>query len=162
MITNGYATLAEAKAYLKITSVDATDDTVLESLVEHSSRLIDAETRRTFYARTETHYYDVPSGGSLYIDDDDLLTVTSLTNGDGVAIVAASYKLYPLNSSPKWEIRLLPSSNVYWAWSTAGDISAAITLVGTWGYAATAPADIHGAWPVDRSSLRAGFNHGLE
>jgi len=67
----------------------------------------------------------------------DLLTVTKLTNGDAVEIVAADYRLFPRNESPKWLIRLDESKS--WAWST-GDSE--ISVAGSWGYATTAPADI--------------------
>ena len=38
-ITNGYATLAELKAYLGI--ADTVDDTMLENIIESASRSID-------------------------------------------------------------------------------------------------------------------------
>jgi hypothetical protein len=144
-LTNGYTTLALIKARLSITSTDSTDDGVIESLVEQASRLIDAQTGRTFYARTETHYYDKPIGDTLEIYSDDLLTVTTLTNGDASVIASASYKLYPLNTAPKWQIRLLDSSGIDWQPNASGDHEGVITVAGTWGYASSAPADIAGA-----------------
>jgi hypothetical protein len=144
-ITNGYTTLADVKALLRVTSTDATDDGVMEELITQASRIIDGETRRTFYARSETKYFDTPEGVSLFIDNDDLLTITTLTNGSGTVITSAKYKLYPLNSSPKYEIRLLGSSGVYWEYTSSGDADSAITIAGTWGYASSAPADITGA-----------------
>lgn len=144
-ITNGYSTLAKIKAVHKITSTDATDDGVLEDMITHASRIIDGLTRRTFYARTETHYYDAPDGDSLFIDDDDLLAITTLTNGDASTIASTKYKLYPLNSLPKWEIRLLPSTGLYWTSTSSGDNDSAITVAGSWGYSSTTPADIEAA-----------------
>jgi len=144
-ITNGYTTLAKVKALLKITSTDNPDDVVIEDMITQASRIIDGQTRRTFYARSVTNYYDAPDGESLYIDDDDLLTITTLTNGDATTIASTKYKLYPLNSSPKWEIRLLESSGLYWTSTAAGDKDSAISIAGTWGYSATTPADIEAA-----------------
>ncbi len=144
-ISNGYTTLAKIKSLLRITTNDATDDSVLEDMITQASRIIDGETRRTFYARTETKYFDTPLGASLFIDGDDLLTITTLTNGSGTAISSASYKIYPLNGSPKYEIRLLASSGIYWEYTSVGDAEAAIALAGTWGYSSTTPADIEGA-----------------
>lgn len=46
-ITNGYCTLAEAKAALRIT--DSTDNTLLENCVEAASRRIDGYCGRFFY-----------------------------------------------------------------------------------------------------------------
>jgi hypothetical protein len=121
---------------------DASDDALLTSMIETASRYIDGDTHRTFYPRTETHLYDLPNGLSLYIDDDDLLGVTTLTNGDGIVIPPAGFNLYPLNTYPKHEIRLKWSQNVYWQYSAVGDSEAVISVEGTWGYSATPPKDI--------------------
>jgi len=122
--------------------IDADDDGLLTSFIETASRYIDDDTHRTFVAHIETRLYDLPDGNSLYIDDDDLLTITTLTNGDGVAIAPAGYNLYPLNKYPKNEIRLKWSSTVYWQYSTAGDSEAVISVLGEWGYSFTPPRDI--------------------
>src|SRR5512146_911171 len=110
-ITNGYSTLASYKRRAGIESIDAADDTFIEDCIEAASRFIDAQTGRTFYARTETHYYDTPSRGVrfLFTMDDDLLTVSSLINGNASTITSGQYKVYPLNTSPRFEIRLLGS-----------------------------------------------------
>ena len=46
-IVNGYCTLAQVKAALRIT--DTTDDTLIENSVEAASRLIDGHAMRNFY-----------------------------------------------------------------------------------------------------------------
>ena len=46
-ISNGYATLAELKGYLKIE--DSMEDTLLEHIVEAASRSIDRIANRRFY-----------------------------------------------------------------------------------------------------------------
>jgi hypothetical protein len=46
-ITNGYCSLNDIKAALRIT--DSTDDTLLELAVESASRMIDSVAERTFY-----------------------------------------------------------------------------------------------------------------
>jgi len=68
-ITNGYATLNEIKAYLSIS--DTTDDTLLEKLVESSSRSIDKIANRRFYADTSatTRLYRAYSDLFVYTDD---------------------------------------------------------------------------------------------
>ncbi len=141
-ITNGYATLAEWKNHQYAESVDYADDSVIEALIEAASRLIDNETRRTFNARTATNKYDVPEGNVLYIEDDDLLTITKLTNGDGTEITSSYYILKPNNSSPKWAVQLKSSSTVSWETDSSGNSEQAISIEGTWGWSATAPADI--------------------
>jgi hypothetical protein len=47
-ITNGYATLAQVKAALRIT--DSLDDTLIEMAIESGSRAIDGYTNRAFSA----------------------------------------------------------------------------------------------------------------
>ena len=144
-ITNGYCSLADIKGYLNITSTNTADDTVLENLVTSASRFIDSHTRRTFYARTETRYYSLPEFDTLWIDDDDLLTITTLTNGDGTTIASTAYTLTPANSTPKYAIKLKTSSGIYWQPASTGEITDIIGIAGTWGYSSTTPADIQQA-----------------
>ena len=57
-ITNGYCSLAEIKAALRIPSADTVDDALLETAVESASRLVDGFAGRNFYANgTATRYY---------------------------------------------------------------------------------------------------------
>ena len=141
-ITNGYATLAEFKANLRIDSTDVADDSVIERIIEGASRVIDNETRRTFYARTATNKYDVPDSGILYIEDDDLLTITTLTNGDAEVLTTTDYILLPNNSSPKYAVKLKDASTKTWEGDSSGNTEQVITIAGTWGYSSTAPLDI--------------------
>lgn len=142
-ITNGYATLAEYKAYHPITSVSATDDGVIEDLIEAASRHFDAQASgRTFYARTETRYFSIPSGRTLRVDD-DLLAITTLTNGDGTVISSSDYYLVPRNASPKFEIVLKESASVFWASDSNGNTEFVISIAGSWGYATTRPDNIN-------------------
>lgn len=143
-ITNGYTTLADFKNLKSIVSTDSVDDGVIENLIEQASRIIDTETGRTFYARTETRYYNVPYGRQLIVDD-DLLAVTKLTNGDGTEILATDYYLMPRNVSPKYAIVLKEMSGAYWTADSSGNTEYVIPVEGSWGYSATTPADIRRA-----------------
>ena len=80
-ITNGYCTLAQVKAGLRIT--DAVDDTLLEMAVESASRAIDSYCNRVFYSTgTAVVRYYSPQDSYL-CDIDDLVSLTSLyTNSD--------------------------------------------------------------------------------
>ena len=145
-ITNGYATLAEYKLWADISSTDTNDDSVIEDLVELASRYIDHKTGRTFYARTETRYFDVPRMGSRELRlDDDLLTITTLTNGDDSSIANTEYNFIPKNITPYYAIRLKASSSAYWNFDSDGNGEFVISVAGTWGYTATAPDDIKSA-----------------
>lgn len=68
-ITNGYATLAEAKTFLSIT--DSVDDTLLESLIEAASRSIDRIANRRFFqdSSASARKYRVTSPVFLFTDD---------------------------------------------------------------------------------------------
>jgi hypothetical protein len=83
-ITNGYATLAEIKAYMSIS--DTTDDSLLENLVESASRSIDRIANRRFYldATASARLYRAYS--NIFVFVDDIGSTTSLvvkTDEDG-------------------------------------------------------------------------------
>jgi len=143
-ILNGYATLAQVKNYLRIVSVDSTDDTVIEDLVEKTSRLIDRHTGRQFFASTATRVFTAQESSRVALSSNDLLTVSSLkTDLDGDRVyettltAGTDYDLYPLNLPPYSEIKIAPLSVHYFSLWAKG-----IEIVGTWGYTATAPEDI--------------------
>ena len=134
-----YASLTNLKDYLGISIASTADDPLLTDLLARAEGIIDAYTGRHFEAETATKYFTIDDidGQNLYLWGYDLLSVTKLTNGDGVEIASGSYKLFPRNDNPKWIIRL----NEDQAWNfTNGDSE--ISVAGTWGYSATAPADI--------------------
>ena len=135
-----YASLKQLKDYLGITT--NSDDSLLQELVTRAAGIIDAYTGRHFEAVTDTRYFQETDvdGNDLPLYSDDLLTITKLTNGDGVEITSADYRLFPRNSNPKWLIKLDESKS--WSFST-GDSE--ISVAGTWGWSATAPADIQHA-----------------
>jgi len=83
-IANGYATLNQVKAALRIS--DATDDALIEMAVESSSRLIDAYCGRNFLnAGTATRYYSTQDAYVLQIDDARSITaVQTSTSEDGI------------------------------------------------------------------------------
>ena len=68
-ITNGYCTLAEVKAALRIS--DSVDDTLLENSVEAASRRIDGECSRRFYAdgSATARTYAADRNDFLFVDD---------------------------------------------------------------------------------------------
>ena len=98
-IENGYATLADVKAALRIT--DNVDDALLEISIEAASREIDGWCERFFYSTSATRVY-LPTDG-LTTHTDDIQSVTTLkvdTGGDGVfdqTWTTSDYQLSPLN-----------------------------------------------------------------
>jgi hypothetical protein len=75
-ITNGYCTLAEVKAALRIT--DTIDDTLLENAVEAASRRIDGECSRRFYIDATTSARTYAANRSAFVFVDDIATTTGL------------------------------------------------------------------------------------
>lgn len=131
-----YCTAAQVKADMGIAS--STDDTLIGNFITAAQKIIDSHCQRSFEASaTATRYYGPEAvQGQLLKLDTDLLTVTTLTNGDGSVISSSDYWLWPRNETPYSEIKL--KSTVTWTFDQDEEISVA----GTWGYAATAPADI--------------------
>jgi hypothetical protein len=132
-----YANLSNLKDYLGITTDG--DDNLLSDLLTRAEGVVDAYTGRHFEAETATKYFglDDIDGQDLNLYGYDLLTVTKLTNGNGVEIASANYRLFPRNDNPKWLIRL--DEDYSWEFD---DSDSEISVAGTWGYSATAPADI--------------------
>lgn len=100
-ITNGYCTLDEVKASLRIPVSDTVDDDLLELAVETASRDIDQACERQFYSTATTRVY-VPRD-SYNCEIDDLASVTSIKTSsaaDGVfdvTWISSDYQLMPLN-----------------------------------------------------------------
>ena len=84
-IINGYCTLAEVKAALRL--VDSTDDTLLENAIEGASRRIDGYCGRWFYKTASTAIPVYPYNESLVRFPADLpnvtITIKSDTTADG-------------------------------------------------------------------------------
>lgn len=104
-ITNGYCTLNEVKAALRIT--DSLDDTLLENAIEAASRRIDNECSRRFYAdgSTSARVYASERNDMLFIDD--ISTATGLVvkidnDADGTfettLVRNVDYQIEPLNN----------------------------------------------------------------
>lgn len=139
-ITNGYCTLAELKASLRIT--DSVDDDLLELAAESASREIDNATERTFYSMgTATRYF--VARDAYFTEIDDLQSIVHLKtdpDGDGTYGVTWSdgdYQLEPLNgfvsgiSSPYTGIR---ARDTYLFPMEEGE--ALVEVRGLWGWSA--------------------------
>lgn len=100
-ITNGYCTLNEMKAALRIPTGDNIDDSLLEMAVESASRMIDSECDRNFFSVSATRDF-VPSD-ALTVDTDDLTEITSVRlddSGDltfGITLETSDFQAEPVN-----------------------------------------------------------------
>tara|TARA_R110001632_G_scaffold11634_2_gene41640 strand:- start:2358 stop:2951 length:594 start_codon:yes stop_codon:yes gene_type:complete len=138
-ITNGYCTLADVKAALRIT--DTVDDTLLELAAEAASRQIDGHTERVFYTETATRIFTPSDSYVCIIDDVSALTSIKVSdNADGVfgdAWTATDYQLEPLNGqsgglvTPATQIRAVGD----FTFPVAGQ-DATVQVTGTFGWAA--------------------------
>jgi hypothetical protein len=142
-ITNGYCTLAQLKAALRVT--DSLDNDMLEVAIESASREIDGACERVFYSTSGTRVY-APTN-VYYMNTDDIVSVTTLkSSSDGVTYnttwTTSDYQLEPLNGvagglvgHPYTRIRavgdyLLPA----WATGTIYNLEASMQVVGVFGW----------------------------
>jgi hypothetical protein len=155
-ISNGYATLAEVKAALRIT--DSIDDSLLEMAIESASRLMDGHCARSFYnAGTAARYFVADTDYLTYIDDAINITqVATDTSADGTYDIvwqADDYQLEPLNGRvdglpmPYNAIRAV-GDYTYPIWGGEG----LVKVTGTWGFSAI-PTGIKQATIIQSSRL---------
>lgn len=116
-----------------------TDDALLERLLDTATKIIDSETGRTFSASDTTRYFSADSvfGDTIYFDS-DICAITTVTNGDSVAVSANNYITHPRNETPYYAIQMKTGSSV--SWIVSGDYEVSIT--GKWTYSATPHDDI--------------------
>lgn len=147
-ITNGYATLSDVKASLRIS--DSVDDTLLELAIESASRSIDEFTGRVFYSQgTAVRFYAADTAEFVTIDD--LITISELatagTSANDFSVVwsgysngsPTDYQLEPLNNSAAVDGVVQPVTGIRartnYAFPTLGNI-ALVRVTGTWGWSA--------------------------
>ena len=139
-ITNGYATLAELKAVMRIPTADTVDDALLETSIEAASRQLDGFCERVFYTNSGTRVY-MPND-SFVCETDDIVSITTLkTASDGTSFdttwSTADYQLEPLNGraggivTPFTQIRAVDDL----LFPTYGG-EATVQIVGTFGWSA--------------------------
>jgi len=144
-ITDGYTTLAEVKAILRIT--DDVDDALLETCVESASRQIDTHTERVFLSTTATRVFTPESSYLCTIDDLSTLTTlktSSAANGTfNITWEATDLQLEPLNGltgsyySPFTRIRAIGD---YVFPSVMQE--ATVQVTGVFGYGTSIPVDV--------------------
>lgn len=132
-------TLDDVKDDFKISSLDADDDARIMRLIFAASDIVQQHCQRSFVPYQATVTVDARGehiDGRLLFLDNDLLTLTTLTNGDSTTVTSAQYVLRG-QGYPKWAVELLPSTGLSWTYST--DWQNAISFTGIWGY--------HESWP---------------
>lgn len=149
-----YATLAEFKSYITEmtggvqTAFTAGEDTLLQKFLDQADAEVDMYTGRSFGQGSNNHIHhyteDDIDGDTLYLDA-DLVSVVTLTNGDGTVISSNDYWLLPMNVSVSGQnafdgsfsaIKL--KSTAQWKFSADGRVS----VNGRWGFMQGVPLDI--------------------
>ena len=157
-ILNGYASLTQVKAALRIT--DSVDDSLLEMAVESASRAIDNYTARNFY-KTATDVARVYAAtDALLCPIDDLVSLTSIKTSStdsqsvfDITWATNDYQLEPLNgvvdgrATPYTLIRAVDS---YLFQTLNGQASVQVT--GVFGYDSI-PIDITQATVIQSSRI---------
>lgn len=116
------------------------DDSKIKRYIRQASALWDLWTGRQFVPVSATKKVgrQAVMGLQLLLVD-DLLELSSLTNGDDTTIEADSYKLRPDNSYPKNMVELTERSGLAWTFPYRED---RVLMTGLWGYCA----DYANAW----------------
>jgi hypothetical protein len=156
-ITNGYITLNELKAALRIPVSDTIDDSLLEKAVNSASRLIDGYANRSFYnGGTATRIYAPQDAYVTEFDDlQSLTTLVTSSDGEGFDTTwgTASYQLEPLNgivdglTTPYTRVRAVDDLTFL----SVGE-EATVQITGVWGYA-TVPDAISQACVIQASRI---------
>ncbi len=141
-VTNGYTTLIALKARLNLTDND--DDSIVESIINAVSRLIDRYCKRRFYTTSadETRYYTA-TDPAVFFSPDDILSVTTLkTDDDGdrthetTWTALTDYLPWPYNATldsvPYTQIKVSPATTKAFPLGDRG-----VQIVGEFGYCAT-------------------------
>ena len=81
-VTNGYCSLADVKASLRIT--DTIDDALIENSINAASRMIDQYCNRYFYSSSvgEVRYFKANDGFVCWIDDAQSITTLETSSTD--------------------------------------------------------------------------------
>jgi hypothetical protein len=157
-ITNGYATLNEVKAALRIPAMDSVDDSLLEMAIESASRLIDGYASRSFYnAGTASRIYVAES--DFYTPLEDAITITEVatsSDADGVFDIvwaATDYQTEPLNGRVDglvWPINAIRAVGDYTFPILGGE--ACVKVTGVWGWSAV-PIQVKQACVIQASRI---------
>ena len=138
------------------------DDGWLTTLADSASAWVDAHCAVPWggfaVAADSTRSFDACAleDGELRLDV-PLVSLTSLTNGDGTAINKATVRLYPLNGGHYWSIRML-STGPGWQWVQDG----LFVVTGKWGWSTTAPTPVREATVMLAAWMYKRYQAGLQ
>ena len=131
-----YCSLSDLKTYLAGTTATATDDALIQLMLDAATNRIDSQCGRTFQAASDSTRYFDPScdivQGELWLDE-DLSYLTSILNGDSTNTnITADIYTNPRNRTPYYSLGLKTSSTVVWDYTD--DTQNAISVTGRWAF----------------------------
>ena len=137
-----YTNVVGVRQYLDIAS--SGDDALIGDLIDRAKASIDEYCKRTFEAAADTtRYFDYSleyvDGAELWLDD-EICSITTVTNGNGIEVTSGQYTTIPRNETPYYKVRLLSNSGITWTYSD--EWMDAISITGRWAFSTAAPKDI--------------------
>ncbi|MFA6134401.1 MAG: hypothetical protein WC869_10355 [Phycisphaerae bacterium] len=153
----GYATLSDLRVLSGLTDAQTGDDSQLRKYLRDATRILEQETRKKFYPRRETRYYDHPVNVQVLKLDDWLLEVETLTTQNGALTIAAADQVLACgtnrNVQPYDRIELkVDGTNTVFLYS--GTLQRANAVTALWGY----HEDYANAWLSANDTLKTGVD----
>lgn len=147
-----YTNLARIRNYFSLASYMVEDDGQLMFLIGQASRSIDTYTRRLFYPKRETRFYDYAESRQIRLDQ-ELLSLETLKTQNGASTVASGVLF--LATGREWNRppydRIVLKSNSGSVLNYSGTPQRANEVTGIWGY----HEDYTNAWVDTGTSLAA-------
>lgn len=122
------STLYRLRQQLGLAATETADDSRLIPTLEAASTHIERSAGRRFAPRRAALQHDYTSSLELLLND-DLLELTSITNGDGSAINLSD--VIPVPDEAPWSVLRLTGSSAF-TWNSAS--IQAVTVTGLWGW----------------------------
>lgn len=156
-ITNGYCTLADVKAALRIT--DTVDDALIESSINSASRMIDQYCNRYFYSGSagEVRYFKATDAYNCWIDDCQTITEVRTAQSNPITFnqvwASTDYQTIPANTLANGAYQPITGIiAVYNYFFPTWQDSNLVKVTGTWGWASV-PDSIKFATIIQASRL---------
>lgn len=156
--TIAYATIQQFKERLKIPTTVTDQDGMMETILVASSRWLDNELHRRFYATTETRLFTALDSRTVLIDE--LTTITSLkTDDDGdrtyeTTWATTDYRLLPVNAV----VDNAPFNRIETDYFNGANSFPthphAVEVVGSWGYTIVPPAIVEATLRIAQRQLK--------
>jgi len=149
-----YSNLTAVKDYLAHASPDSSDDAILLTFIRNASRAIDKYTRRKFYPRVETRFYNNDNIKTILLDE-DLLALQTLKTQSGACTVGSPVmwmQTGEVHNFPPFN-RIVISDSQGSVLSYSGTPQRSQEVTGTWGY----HEDYNNAWLDTGTSLAVNY-----